>query len=151
MKLGKVLKQSGYRQDLILAAEMISVPWYASVDELIRGLEKNAFAGVEYNPFVVVVGTTSVVLFNVGPFIGAVAASGLSQLLFAIAALLWLYCCWQSCWNLRVPRWYSLGFPLAALLLVYIQWRTMLLNYWLGGIRWRDTLYPLDQLRANRV
>jgi hypothetical protein len=35
--------------------------------------------------------------------------------------------------------------------MAYIQWRTMLLNLWHGGIRWRDTHYPLAELRANRV
>jgi hypothetical protein len=45
----------------------------------------------------------------------------------------------------------ALGFPLAVLLLVYIQWRTMLLNYAQGGIRWRDTHYFLAELKANKV
>lgn len=151
VKLGKVLKLAGFRQDIVIGADMISVRWYGSVGEMIRGLEKNAFAGVEYNPLTVVASSVVALLFNVGPFVGAFAAGGWPQLLFAIAALLWLYCCWHSCWNLKQSTWHCLGFPLAVLLLIYIQWRTMLLNYWLGGIRWRDTHYSLKELRANRV
>ena len=49
MKLGKLLKKSGYRQDLVLGGEMITVEWYSSLGELVKGLEKNSFAGVEYN------------------------------------------------------------------------------------------------------
>ena len=45
----------------------------------------------------------------------------------------------------------ALDFPLAVLLLVYIQWRTMLLNYYHDGIRWRDTHYSLAELRANKI
>ena len=39
---------------------------------------------------------------------------------------------------------------IAVLLLVYIQWRTMLLNYYHNGIQWRDTHYSLAELRANK-
>lgn len=151
VKLGKVLKQGGHRQDIVIAAEMISVRWYASVGELVRGLEKNSFAGVEYNPLIVVFGTASMLFLNVGPFVGAILAGGWAQVLFAFAAVLWLYCCWQSCWNLRQSTWTCVGFPFAVLLLVYVQWRTMILNYWQDGIRWRDTHYSLRELKANRV
>ena len=151
IKLGKVLKQSGFRQDLIVAGSMLSVRWYASITELIRGLEKNAFAAVEYNPLTVVASTLAAFLFFVVPFAGAVVATGLPQALFAMTALLWLVCCWQACRGFQQNPVYCLGFPIATLLLIYIQLRTMLLNYWLGGIRWRDTFYPLDELRSNRV
>lgn len=151
IKLGKVLKQSGFRQDLIVAGSMLSVRWYASITELIRGLEKNAFAAVEYNPLTVVASTLAAFLFFVVPFAGAVVATGLPQALFAMTALLWLVCCWQACRGFQQNPLYCLGFPIATLLLIYIQLRTMLLNYWLGGIRWRDTFYPLDELRSNRV
>lgn len=151
IKLGKVLKQSGFRQDLTIAATMLSVRWYASTTELIRGLEKNAFAGVEYNPLIVVISTLAALLFFVVPFGAVVVATGLPQFLFATAALLWLVCCWHACRGFQQNPIYCLGFPVATLLLIYIQWRTMLLNLWLGGIRWRDTFYPLDELRSNRV
>ena len=151
IKLGKVLKQSGFRQDLIVAGSMLSVRWYASITELIRGLEKNAFAAVEYNPLTVVASTLAAFLFFVVPFAGAVVATGLPQALFAMTALFWLVCCWQACRGFQQNPLYCLGFPIATLLLIYIQLRTMLLNYWLGGIRWRDTFYPLDELRSNRV
>jgi len=151
IKLGKVLKQSGFRQDLIIAGTMLSVRWYASITELIRGLEKNAFAAVEYNPFTVLVSTTAAFLFFVAPFAGVFLATGLPQVLFGITALLWLLCCWHACRGFQQNPLFCLGFPIATLLLIYIQWRTMLLNYWLGGIRWRDTFYPLSELRSNRV
>ena len=151
VKLGKVLKVAGFRQDILIGADMISVRWYASIAELIGGLEKNAFAGVEYNPITVVGSSLMILAGCVGPFLGAVAASGWPQVLFAIAAILWLYCCWHSCWSLKQSPWHCFGFPLAVVLFAYIQWRTMLLNYWLGGIRWRDTHYSLKELRENRV
>ncbi len=48
LKLGKILKQQGSRQQLIYGAGLISVEWYASIRELVLGLEKNVFAGTDY-------------------------------------------------------------------------------------------------------
>jgi hypothetical protein len=48
-------------------------------------------------------------------------------------------------------RAYGLAYPLATLLLLYVVVRSAALTLRQGGIRWRDTLYPLDQLRANRL
>ena len=41
--------------------------------------------------------------------------------------------------------------PLAVAMFIYIQWRTMLLTFINGGIRWRDTHYSLEELKANKV
>ena len=51
----------------------------------------------------------------------------------------------------RIKWWQVLAFPLAVLLFVYIQWRTMFVTFKNGGIRWRGTHYPLSELKANRV
>ena len=58
---------------------------------------------------------------------------------------------WLIARSMKCPASCALAFPLAVLLLVYIQWRTMLLNYYHNGIRWRDTHYSLAELRANKV
>src|SRR6266446_10263487 len=49
MKLGKLVKKSGFRQDVVYGRGFITVEWYASLRELIDGLMKNAFAGVNYS------------------------------------------------------------------------------------------------------
>jgi hypothetical protein len=56
-----------------------------------------------------------------------------------------------TAWEMGVRWWTVFFYPIDFLMFVYIQWRTMLLNHWMGGIRWRDTLYPLAELKANRV
>lgn len=47
--------------------------------------------------------------------------------------------------------WYAIGYPLMSALFVFILLRTMLLNLWQGGIRWRGTFYSLKELKANRI
>ncbi|HSN69548.1 MAG TPA: glycosyltransferase, partial [Thermoanaerobaculia bacterium] len=49
MKLAKLLQKGGGREELVFGLGMIRVAWYSSVREAVRGLEKNAFSGVEYS------------------------------------------------------------------------------------------------------
>ena len=48
-------------------------------------------------------------------------------------------------------RYLAWGFPLGLCLFSWILLRTMTLNLYQGGIVWRGTFYPLDQLRRNRI
>ena len=49
IKLGKLVKKHGFRQDVAVGRDLITVEWYASIGELVDGLMKNAFAGVDYS------------------------------------------------------------------------------------------------------
>ena len=43
IKLGKILKNAGYRQEMVFGMGLLSVEWYSSLRELIDGLMKNSF------------------------------------------------------------------------------------------------------------
>ena len=45
----------------------------------------------------------------------------------------------------------SLLYPAAGLLLIGAAWNSALRTLARGGVRWRDTFYPLEELRAGRV
>lgn len=151
LKLGKVIKLSGYRQDVINGIGMIAVAWYPSLSETIRGLEKNAFSGADYRIGLTVFSSLLSLVFNVWPYIGVFVVVAPTRWLYAgVCLTLWLIA-WRSARGMNAPASTAFGFPLGVLLLVYIQWRTMLLNYYHGGIRWRDTHYSLAELKANRV
>ena len=69
MKLGKLVKKRGFRQDAVIGRNFVIVEWYTSLRELIDGLMKNAFAGVEYNLWAVAGSTAGLLVTNVWPFI----------------------------------------------------------------------------------
>jgi len=46
VKLGKILKKAGFRQEMVLGMGLLSVEWYSSLRELIEGLRKNFFGEV---------------------------------------------------------------------------------------------------------
>ena len=52
---------------------------------------------------------------------------------------------------MRVSPLYALTFPLGALLLAYMLLRSAVVTLRQGGIIWRDTFYPLEELRRGLV
>jgi glycosyltransferase involved in cell wall biosynthesis len=151
LKLGKLVKLHGFRQDVLLAPDLIYVSWYSSLRELIVGLEKNAFAGVDYNILAVVLSSILILMLHAFPFMAVFFTTGWTQVLMALVCVSLLLICAHAAHSCRLRISVCLGFPLAVLLFAFIQWRTMILNLWQGGIRWRDTFYPLAELKANKV
>lgn len=156
MKLGKILKQAGFRQDALWGRGVARVTWYHSLGELVRGLEKNAFAAIEYSVPLSLVGGLAQLAGGVAPPVllvlsllppaqPAAAALLLAQILVSLGLMAWGARRVGESWAL------ALLYPAAILLFVFVLWRTMVLNLTQGGIRWRDTFYPLTRLKANRV
>jgi glycosyltransferase involved in cell wall biosynthesis len=151
LKLGKLIKNNGYKQEFLFGKDMLWVEWYASFRELIQGLEKNSFSGLGYNVPVVIGSTIAMLLLNVLPFFAVFFTQGFTQIFYAVVVFLILLLCWLSVQFHDSKRWYGLGFPFAALLMVYIVWRSMLVIYRNNGINWRGTHYSLAELKANKV
>ena len=151
LKLGKLLKKNGYRQDVVYGPDYLAVEWYASTRELIRGLEKNAFSGADYSVPLVLTGALFQLLCSVWPFVALPVTSGAVQMVYLAAVMILLLMLADSARFHRIPVWYALGYPLVSALFVYIMLRTMVLNIIQGGIYWRGTFYPLSELRKNQV
>lgn len=151
MKLAKLIKKAGFRQDCLLGKGMVFVEWYSSLSELVHGLEKNAFASVNYRLSAVIAATAGNLLFFISPFAGVFLSTGLAQIsfLFTLIVMVILYLDHARLQGLN--PWYGLGFPIADLIFLYIIWNSTLKTLFLNGIEWRDTRYPLDKLRANKI
>ena len=96
-------------------------------------------------------GAAVMLLLDVWPFVAVFVTRGAAQWLYAGTSLVLLAMCWHVAGWVRLPRHSALGFPLCVVLFLVIQWRAMFLTLKNRGIRWRDTHYPLDELKANRV
>jgi hypothetical protein len=151
LKLGKIIKRAGFRQDVIHGSGMLSLEMYSSIGELVRGLEKNAFSGADYSIPLTVGSSLVSLLFNVWPFLGVFLAAPPARWIYCLNCLALWVLAFIAARGTRVPRTCPLAMPLGVLLFVYIQWRTMLLNYYHNGISWRDTHYSLAELKANKV
>ncbi len=151
MKLGKLLKKHGFHQDLVLSDGLITVEWYSSVGELIRGLEKNTFAGVEYNLAIVVGSSIAQLVVFIWPLVALAFTSGATWWLnlAIVVAIAILYMDNAYCHGAK--RWHCVGFPVTAILFQYIIWRATLKTLVNNGIDWRGTHYSLPELKANKV
>ncbi len=151
LKLGKLIKHGGYRQELLFGRDMLHVEWYPSLREMINGLMKNAFAGVNYSILAIVASSIAQFLLNVWPFLGLILTHGIVRILNAVVVLLIILICWDNARFHNSRRWYGIGFPISTLLFIYIMWRSMLMTLMNNGIRWRGTHYPLAELRAKKL
>lgn len=151
LKLGKILKKGGFRQDVAYGHDFLSVEWYASLGELVRGLEKNAFAGCDYRIWLALSGAAFHLAATAWPYSALFVTTGAARALYAGVVLV-LTLLFADCASFHgAKRRYAAGFPLCAALFAWIIVRTSFLNLSQGGIRWRGTFYRMEELRANRV
>jgi hypothetical protein len=118
---------------------------------MIRGLEKNSAAPLEYDVAKVLGSCLILFLANIWPFVAVLITRGWPQLLFALTIVLLLMGNAQTAINVRQPLWRALLFPVAISIFTYIQLRGIVLLLVRGGIQWRGTFYPLADLKANRI
>jgi hypothetical protein len=150
LKLGKLMKRGG-QSEFMLGAGAISVAWYASVGELIRGLTKNAFAGVDYRAWMILGGVPAHALFFLWPVIAPALLSGPAAWMYATATLIMLGVAIDNTRFDGGRAWWGLFFPVGIAVLDYILLRSMVVTLLQRGIVWRGTHYPLEELRANRL
>ena len=151
MKLGKIVKQSGFRSGAGIAQDFVVVRWHAGLGNLIRGVTKNFFAGVGYSVALVAIAVTGLLLMNVAPVFGILFGHGWIRIFAAIALVITL--CFHTGVDIgmRVSPFYAFTHPLGALLFSYMLIRSTVVTLKQGGIIWRDTFYPLEDLKRGVV
>lgn len=151
LKLGKIIKDAGFRQQFAYGHDLIEVQWYSSVKEMVVGLEKNLFAGSGYRIGATVAGIAVGLTLFVYPYVALLFTSGITWLLSLLSVLILSLLIGVSARRFNTTYWQLLAFPFAVVVLCAISLRTMLLNLLQGGIYWRGTFYSLTELRKNRL
>lgn len=151
MKLGKIVKEAGFRSGCAVAEDFVTVRWHAGLGNLVRGVTKNFFAGTGYDLRIVVGQLAGLVIMNILPFASILFVHGWSRALSAIAVLVALSFHVGVAWVMRVSPLYALTHPLGAAIFFYMLLRSTVVTLWQGGIVWRDTFYRLEDLRKGVV
>jgi glycosyltransferase involved in cell wall biosynthesis len=151
MKLGKLVKMAKLRSGLAIAQDYVSVEWHAGLHNLIRGVEKNFFAGAQFRISIVAVQVLLLLGMNVLPFLGLFFGHGWTRALAAVSVLIGL--CFHAGVDvvMRVPVLYCFTLPLGATVMAYMILRSAVVTLHQGGIVWRDTFYPLEELRRGLI
>lgn len=151
MKLGKLVKRAGYRQEAMFAPGIMQVEWYKGLLEAIRGLNKNAFAGLDYSLPLALVGVASLLVTNVFPFVAVFFVSGLARWLFALTVLIVFVVYALNARRSRLGAWYAALHPFGVSVLCYATLESACKALWRGSVSWRGTAYPLSELRKNKL
>jgi glycosyltransferase involved in cell wall biosynthesis len=151
MKLGKIVKEAGFRSGCGVAQGFVVVRWHAGLGNLVRGVTKNFFAGAGYSLGLVAAQLTGLLMMNVLPFVGVFFTHGWIRVFCAIAVVIAV--CFQAgiAMVMRVSPLYALTHPLGGLLFSYMLLRSTVVTLRQGGIIWRDTFYPLEELKRGVV
>lgn len=149
MKLGALVRRSGARTRFYVGDDDVQCEWARDVPEIVRALEKNSFAATGYRLSLVVAGSLLAGVMQIGGLLGPLlgstgvfAAAGFWSL--SVAGLV----------HARLHRYSLLAGALLPLTIPFawiVLWNSTLVTLRLGGIRWRDTFYPLAELRKGVV
>jgi hypothetical protein len=62
-----------------------------------------------------------------------------------------LYACRRRISGGRTSTWYAALHPFSVCVFVYATLRSVYMALAKGGVEWRGTTYPLEQLKGNKV
>jgi hypothetical protein len=151
MKLGKIVKRAGFRSEAGIAGDHVSVRWHAGVGNIVRGVTKNFFANAEFSVARVALQMAGVLSTSVLPFLALWFAHGwmLVAALVSVMVAVGFHAGVASV--MRVSPVYALTHPIGAVIFGYMLVRSTVVTLRQGGVVWRDTFYPLDELRRGLV
>lgn len=151
MKLGKMVKQAGFRSSVGLAQQAVAIRWHAGLRNLVHGVTKNFFAALGYNVALVLLAAIAMLSLNVAPFIALFTGHGWIRIFAAIAVAIAIGFHVGVDIVMRVSPLYAFTHPIGALLFCYMLLRSTAVTLWRGGVTWRGTFYPLEELKRGTV
>ena len=150
VKLGLLLRRAGKRTRGFIGGDDAQCHWGVTVRAMIKIMEKNYFAAANYWMSAVVGAAIGGTLLwgsaLVGPFTGSVAgiAAGAALLSLSLPAGVLAR---RLGWSFRAAAMAPFIYPL----LIYALLNSAVVTLRQGGVRWRNTFYRLDALRAGNV
>lgn len=149
VKTGKVLKARGFVSDALPGEQLVRVRWQHGFWGVIRGLEKNAFAGAEYSLFKGIGGAMLLATIGLGPVAGVWLVGWPWAIPFWVWGFVVVAAFGYSSYRLQAGPLIGLTAPIVAVALAFAVLRSLVLTQIRGGVRWRGTFYPLAELKAG--
>jgi glycosyltransferase involved in cell wall biosynthesis len=151
MKLGKVVKNAGFAQRNVFGEDLISIHWARGAFGVVNNLTKNFFAVLSFRWPRTVACIVGLGFVNLWPFLGVWLAHGWARLPYAIALVSLFLIYYGMSARSAIPPYYFFLHSVSTSLFMYILLRSMVHTLWNGGIVWRGTKYPLEELRKGLV
>jgi glycosyltransferase involved in cell wall biosynthesis len=151
MKLGKVIKNAGFRQRNVFGEDLISIRWAKGAMGVVDNLTKNFFAILSFQWWRALASVFGLLFLNLGPFVGVWLADGWQRAPYAIALGSMFLIYFGMSFKSSIRPYYFFLHPISTLLFGYTLLRSMYLTLSNDGITWRGTKYPLEELRKGIV
>jgi glycosyltransferase involved in cell wall biosynthesis len=155
IKIAKLVKKYGFKQDIVIGKDLLQVEWYENVPQAAKGLEKNSLSGADYKMSRMFLATLLLFITNVYPWIGIWTGPLSSRILFGISLLIFLALFGYHVKYIQSPVkshfWDAFLHPMGMLIVLFIMNRACLKTFFQGGIEWRGTKYSLETLKRNVV
>jgi len=150
LRLGRALKEAGFRQGVAYGTGTVWVEWHRSLAGAVRGLGKSMFPGVDYRLSAALLASLGLFATNVLPFFGVfLARRALTRLLFGADVLVLFAMYARGARRSGTPAYLAALHPFGASALIFAMLRSTYKTLVRGGIEWRGTFYPLETLRRG--
>jgi glycosyltransferase involved in cell wall biosynthesis len=150
VKLGLLLRRAGKRTRAFMAGDDVECHWGTTVRHMIKIMEKNYFAAADFR-ISVVLGATALVLAICGILLAGLLSGTVAGLAAALSPLLLVIpgtvLARRLNWSWPCALWLPFMIPV----FFYAVLNSTVVTLRQGGVRWRDTFYPIAQLRAEGV
>lgn len=149
MQLGMMVKKSGFRQRVAFGKDLASIHWATGAFGIVHNLSKNFFAYVRFSTPLAIGAAFGLLFLNLLPFVGLILASGWVWAGYALAVLAIFAIYVGMSQKSDIPAWYIVTHPVSSVLMAYTILLSTFRTLRNGGVMWRGTLYPLDELRRG--
>jgi hypothetical protein len=151
MKLGKGVKNAGYAQRNVFGDDLISIRWAKSAFGVVDNLTKNFFAIMSFQWPRALASCFALAFLNLLPFAGIWLTHGWARLGYTVALFSMFSIYVGMSRKSDIPPYYFVLHPVSTALFVYTMLRSTFLTLARGGVVWRGTFYPLEELRKGMV
>lgn len=156
MKLGKVVKQGGFRSQVALAPNHVSVRWQAGLGNLVRGTTKTFFGAASFKVSLAAFQISGILFMSVMPWVALIwlliaKSYGLALLFAALAVGFAFVIHVVVAISAKASPLYGLTHPIGGLIFAWMLTRSTIVTLWKGGVNWRETFYPLADLRREVI
>ena len=149
IELGRLMAQRHLRQDVLLGRPMVSVEIYRSAREMFRGIQKNVFTFLDYSAAKLVAATLLTFALSVWPWVGILVTQGPTRLVNAASALSAVLLYMHLAPQLGFTRRCLVYLPIGGIISIALYWQIAVATWIRGGIVWRGTFYPLEEVRRR--
>ena len=151
MKIGKLVKDGGFRSGVAKAGDAVSVHWHSGLSNTIRGTTKNFFASTGFRIWMAAAQILAVLIMFVFPATALLFARCWALVFALIAVALPVMVESGVAVEVKVSPVYALTFPVGALIMCWMLMRSTIVTLWQGGVTWRGTFYPIEDLKRGVV